>query len=208
MGVDAEMFVRTRQPLMPEQVKLLAWEMGEAFGADRFWIFKEFDPPCRALAIVDIYEQDGDDIVPEDGEQFIRVYPSTRYYGKGYERGDLPFLIMLAEWLERRIPSGQVWYGGDSSGICAERFDVSARTALLDHFARVGHFPYSGDPRTGSDQSRIHDDGLRRICNFCEMPMRRYGWGGSTYGAFYCVGCGLDESTHDGGATWKSKEEK
>jgi len=41
----------------------------------------------------------------------------------------------VAEWLERRVPECVVWYGGDSSGICAELFDTPARKKLLEHFA-------------------------------------------------------------------------
>src|SRR5262245_24008844 len=100
MGIDAEMFVRTSQPLDSHVVRELAWELAEAFGADRFWIFNpaktESGYERRALEIVDKWEQDGDTIYPERGEQFIAVAPATRYYGVGYERGDLPFLVGLA----------------------------------------------------------------------------------------------------------------
>lgn len=200
MGIDAEMFVRTKAKITKEQVRDLAYHLGSAFGADRFWIFKdrgEGIPPRHCLEIVNKYDQDGPTIKPEKGETFIRVHPATRYYGEGYERGDLPFLIMLAEWLERNIPGGEVWYGGDSSGVCAEKFDKRARKRYLDLYCKVGHHPYSGAFDTD------HGDGVKApICKFCWKKMRRYGWG-KNYAPFHCSGCGESVVTRDGGKTFE-----
>lgn len=208
MGVDAEMFVRTFARVDEARVRELAWEVAEAFGADNFWIWKDgYSGDRRALTLITEYEQDGDTIYPAEGETFIQVSPATRYYGPGYERGDLPFLIGLADWLERRIPGAHVWYGGDSSGRCAEPFGKAERETMLAHFAEYGHCPYVGDPRTGNTDSLAvfgrPDKWARRSCDFCEQPMTRYGWGGDNYAAVSCAGCGRDESTHDGGATWR-----
>src|SRR5690242_12691729 len=178
MGIDAEMFVRTMQPLSEHAVREMAWELAEAFGAERFWIFKRPNYERRALQIIDEWTQDGPTLHPLPGEQFIAVAPATRYYGIGYERGDLPFLIALAEWLEARIPSGSVWYGGDSSGVHAEPFDSGVRRQLFAHFAVHGHRPYDGDPRV--NDGRRDFIGSREIkqpiCAFCEQPMYRYGF--------------------------------
>lgn len=188
MGVDAQMLVKTRRALSENAVHALALDLAEAFGPEKFYLNREADdygdgshyPAHHALSIVDKFEQDGDTIFPSPGEQFIEVHTWHRYYGVGYERGDLPTYIGIAEWLERRIPGCAVFYGGDSSGICAEPFDAASRAALMDHFAKVGHKPYRG----GWDRER---DGP--LCDFCRIQMQRCGWG-PEWAAWSCAGCG------------------
>ena len=204
MGVDAEMFVKVRPPLSDRQVQRLAYELGAAFGPERFWVVREHG--WHSLEAISKYEQDGPTIRPKAGEQFIRVRLGTRYYGEGYERGDLPTILMVAEWLEHRIPqekghpSAEVWYGGDSSGICAKRFDAEARLRLFRYFVKNGHEPY---------RSYGGDDGtLSRHCSFCNEPMRRTMWGGGDErGGFSCDGCGLYEVTKDHGRTWAAEKQ-
>lgn len=186
MGIDAEMFVRTKEPVTQEQVKSWAYHLGSSFGSNRFWIWHEDKRHC--LQIVDEYKQDGDSIYPEPGETFIRVYPATRYYDKGYERGDLPFLIMLAEWLEKIIPGAEVWYGGDSSGYLASKFDEDARGRMFLYFCEVAHHPYH------NGYSRIFAKFSVPVCPLCEVPMTSLGGGGDR--TFYeCTGCG-QKCTH------------
>lgn len=195
MGIDAEMFVRTRAPITEDFVRRLGYELGRSFGRDRFWISRagQYDdqPHYRgAAAVVEKYEQDGDDIVPEPGETFIRIYPTTRYYGAGYERGDLPFLIMLAWWLESKVPGGAVWCGGDSSGVCAEPFGVKERADLWAHFLSNAHEPYNG---FGRSEERI-------VCPDCVEPMVQYGSGGG-WTMHVCDGCGWRRESQDGVVT-------
>lgn len=76
MGIDAEMFVRAKREVSDDEIKVIAWDMCAVFGADNFW---DFSGP---LSRIDIYEQDGPNIEPEQGEVFLRVRPATRYYGK------------------------------------------------------------------------------------------------------------------------------
>src|SRR5687768_4454456 len=102
MGVDAQMLVRTRTTRSAAEVRRLSVDLAEAFGHGEFWIWEDFENENgtkgrHALEIVPVYTQDGDDIVPEKGEQFIEVHIATRYYGKGYERGDLPLIIAVAQ---------------------------------------------------------------------------------------------------------------
>jgi len=178
MGIDAEMFFKTRQAMDAPQVRALSVDLCEAFGPGRFWLFEESNR--HALEPVEVYEQDGPDIEPADGEQFIRVRLATRYYGPDYERGDLPFIIEVAKWIEARIPDAVVYYGGDSSGVCAEPFDTQAREELFTHFAKVGHRPYGGyfDHTTN-----------RPTCDFCATEMLCTGGGGDRE-FYFCQGCG------------------
>ncbi len=199
MGIDAEMFVRTKRAVSDRDVERWAYRLGEAFGHERFFLMERDweGQPRHAINRCAVYEQDGPDIVPEEGETFLTLSLYGRYYGEGYERGDLPFLIMLSEWLERNIPGGEVWYGGDSSSVIAKPFGKAEREALFSHFADVGGIPYSlgfsDAMRGGQEQPR---------CEFCSEPMTRYGFG-PNYAAYTCDGCGKKVETHDGGVTWK-----
>lgn len=185
MGVDAEMFVRVRGRWTGTDVRRLAGEMCAAFGTDRFMLDKsgEFSGvgPRHALAVVPEYDQDGPTIIPDSRETFIRVYLWTRVYVEGYERGDLPFILALADWLERKT-GGAVWYGGDSSGICAEPLTPSFRERLWAHFVEHGHKPYV-------ERGWSFGSGLAMpFCDFCQRAFFEYGSGPS--GAMVrCAGC-------------------
>jgi hypothetical protein len=198
VGIDAEMFVRVKGEVSDDYVRRLAWEMGGAFGPDKFWIDERHDR--RALRVVDVHTQDGPDIVPGPGETFVRVSLWCRFYGVGYERGDLPFLIAVAAWLEERFAldkrEAAIWYGGDSSGACAEPFGPDEREALFQHFVKHGHRPYLDDRRS------------THLCSFCLEPMREYGWGPFNKVQAICGGCGKEEETTDGGATWTKTEKR
>lgn len=195
MGIDAQLLVRNPKPLSPLEVRKMSRDLVAAFGIERFCVI----PPgvydengSHALEIVDEYVQDGPTLRPANGEQFIIVNVSSRWYGKGYERGDLPVLISIAEWLELRIQGSQIWYGGDSSGVLAKSFDACGRRELFQHFVKVGHDPYSSFfGKVGSE-----------TCAFCaDAPMHgcRGGPGGVGY---VCDGCGLHRLvTHDGTKT-------
>lgn len=200
MGVDAEMFVRTKEHVTPEQVRSWAYHLGASFGPDRFWIWHEDKRHC--LMLVDEYEQDGDTIYPEEGETFIRVFPATRYYGKGYERGDISFLIMLAEWLERVIPGAEVWYGGDSSGCCASKFDKPERERMMAYFCEVAHHPYN------RGFSYIFRNSAPPLCPLCDVNLIENG-GGQGKAFLYCEGCGQQAISYsDGQVDWLDRHEK
>ncbi len=196
MGVDAQMFVRTRAQFTQRAVRALSVDLVEAFGSEMFLLLPDWAidgeweretevepeagvPGRHALRMVRRYTQDGDDIAPDAGETFLEVSLMGRYYGLGYERGQLHDYIAVAEWLEYRIPEAAVWYGGDSSGICAEPFNKAYRGALMAHFARHGHKPYRG---------AFGDRGNGPVCGFCGPRMSSSGGGqGQTF--FYCAGC-------------------
>lgn len=207
MGIDAEMFVRHRGRALTElEVRRLAGELAAAFGCD-FFIIR---PPAvllpegrHVLDIVSRCIQDGGpDIVPEPGEQFIRVNLFTRYYGPGYERGDWPLIAGVARWLRYRIPDCSVWYGSDHS--CYEELTPELERAIWDHFCKYGHAPYNerDSPLAGTGP----------WCDFCVRYMTRIhskahgdGW--------MCCGCNLSvRSVGSGrfiecaGTTWDPKE--
>lgn len=193
MGVDAMMLVKTKKQHTEREVLRLATRLYEAFGSV-LWV----DRGTRhCLSIVPKCLQDGETIKPRPGEQFIQVHLFGRYYGRGYERGPLHDYIAVAMWLEHNIPGCAVYYGSDSSGICAEPFGPEQRADLFRHFAEHGHIPYTGA------FTRDDDDPVRH-CDFCDIDMVRHGWGAS-YAAYSCHGCGFEEKTRDNGATWTDK---
>lgn len=182
MGIDARMFVRTMRPLAPAAVRELSAKMCDAFGHSHFWLEREDD--VHALEIVDKMWQDGPDIVPKPGEQFIRCRVWTRYYGPEYERGDFLLIAGVARWLEAHIVGGRVWYGGDSSGVEAAPFD---HEAMWRHFVEYGHAPY--------DRAFTHRP--QPACTFCgDRLMVEFGGGcGDTF--WRCAGCGYEIAVND-----------
>ncbi len=61
------------------------------------------------------------------------------YYGVGYERGNLPLFVGIAEWLEQNLPGCRVLYGEDCSGE-GSPFDEPMRTALMDYRRNIGTY--------------------------------------------------------------------
>lgn len=211
MGIDARIFVKAKRQFTDDEVRRLSYEVGLAFGADKFmrsegnknketgevyWL------PHHNISRNDKIEQDGPDEIPREGEQILEVHVFTRYYGVGYERGDLPFLISIAEWLDRKVPGGTVLYGGDSSGVCAEPFGPEQREALWDHFA-------SDKGRAYFTHTNPFMQGLPPLpaCDLCKVPMPQFGYGpGKLCGSFYCGGCDTRKRTADGGKTYETYE--
>jgi len=189
VGVDAQMLVRTRQAFKPDEVRRMSGDLAAAFGSDSFWIWDDYKNEDgtigrHALELVNEYQQDGDSIFPEPGETFIEVHLGTRYYGRGYERGDVGLIIHVAAWLEANIHDAKVYYGGDSSGICAKPFDQEARRQLFAYYAKVGHEPYVGGFGRFSGRDEQHPG-----CDFCLREMTNCGGGGGkTF--YHCGGCG------------------
>lgn len=201
MGIDAEMFIRTKRhprPLTGQGLRDIGRRLCSMYGHENFRLDRDFleyeeDPVARKklaarhiIYPVDKWEQDGPDILPEQGEFFYRIAIATRYYGVGYERGDLPFIIGVAEALEHMVPGCEVWYGGDSSGVLAEFFGPLERHRLIEHFYRHDHAPYTRRPnpfRT-PDLNDLHPP----ECSLCRYPMNRTGFGPDF--ALYSCECG------------------
>ena len=149
-----------------------------------------------------VYLQDGPPIFAANGEWLLEVGVWSRYYGVGYERGDILFLCSVAEWVEANIQPCEVWYGGDSSGVLLERFDEAARAALRRHL-------YSQHGRDYFNYGIQSSFGTPKQCGLCvkgENRFQQYGTG-STYSAVSCGGCGKNFETRDSGKTWTVAEE-
>ncbi|CAB4143178.1 hypothetical protein UFOVP435_73 [uncultured Caudovirales phage] len=150
-----------------------------------------------------IYHQDGDPILAADGEWFLDVSLYSRYYGPGYERGDILTICAVAEWIELNIPDCEVWYGGDSSGITAELFDEDARRAMKKHlYSQQGREYFTGFARGEPFPTP-------KPCGLCvpgEPQFTRHGWG-MNYVMVACAGCGKSFASKDSGKTWETQKE-
>lgn len=141
--------------------------------------------------------QDGDPMFAEPGETLLKVSLWTRYYGPGYERGDILTICAIAEWIERSMQPCEVWYGGDSSGVLAEPFGEKRRQELRAHLYGKNGRDYWGTFPTP------------KPCGLCvpgENRFNRHGWGGN-YVAVSCGGCGKSFESRDGGANWSERSE-
>ena len=199
MGIDAQMFAKTRAKLTEDGVRRLSVDLVSGFGREHFVLWNEEPDPHHALELTDVYTQDGPDIVPAKGETFVLAHLSGRFYGPGYERGDLPTYIMVADWLERRIEGAEVWYGGDSSGVCAFKFDSHKREQFFAHFARQGNEPYES-------RRDVLAAGMKEqpVCGFCKIGMHACGFNcGPKHDLLtvYCPGCEEEWYAADGGRT-------
>jgi hypothetical protein len=145
MSTWGVLIVRLRK--LPDAADLSAWrrDLLVAFDLDYF----SHRGPLRII----VSAADGP-IPIDDGSAWLDVGLVLSYYAKGYERGDPELFVRLAEWLEGRIPAGEVWYGHDAADESIRAFGTVERAALLAYFRRVGHEPYDSKLR----QSPPRDD--------------------------------------------------
>lgn len=146
-------------------------------------------------------QQDGDDIYAAPDEWLLDVNLWSRYYGIGYERGDILIICAIAEWCEANIPGCEVWYGGDSSGVVAKPFPEAERARLRRHL----YSPEGRSYRYCAAKTALKGPGP---CGLCPGSARftEAGWGRS-YAAVYCGGCNKTFETRDGGP-WVAKQER
>lgn len=172
------------------ETETVSARLAEIAEYDDKWASEERQRLSLADPSAIVITQDGPTIILGPDEQVVEAHLMSRYYGIGYERGDWPTIRAVAEFLELHIPGCAIWYGGDSSGVCAEPFGPAAREALNRHYLSVGHTPY-----------RSHFGSFRGTpaphCSFCVADMQNSGGGGSE-DFWFCEGCGQKTVTEDG----------
>ena len=216
----------TKSWLSDERVRELSFELSSSIGHDQFLILRtgegfttrDESKPRRALTIIEpfvdeyedspehvgrvVYLQDGPAIVAEADEQFIDVNLMGRYYGKGYERGHWPNLRAIICWLSARIPQGEVWYGGDSSGCCAEHMTPDRIADLDAHWFANGRRPYTRHASSFRANGRGFAGTEAPICPTCDVSMFECG-GSRDFDFWCCDGCGEKATKHtDGRIAW------
>ncbi len=185
MGLDAMMSVAGVHPLMLDNREWLlttSWNLVRSLGAEPFLLNAD-DGRCA------IYKDE------DDGRLRVRI--NGRYYGEGYERGDLIILCAIAEWLEQNIPNAVVWYGSDCDG--ESEFPAHVRESLKRHlYSEEGREYFSGMG------THIAHPPACAICPGGKYRGKNFGSGGDGKFANYrCAGCGIGKETHDGGKTWR-----
>lgn len=187
MGVNVVMFAVVARELTVEEVRRESARMCSALGSWRYNVYR----PGRlyggvgqhALEIAEPTDLDHHAMQLRGAHGTILcVHISTRYYGPGYERGDLVSISATARWLRDAFKPTmcEVYYGGDS-GDNVTLFDDAAEAALWDHLR--------------GDRSRAYFDwgsrhgGQRHVCDFCNVPTMDRG-GSDTDGILSCGSCG------------------
>lgn len=197
MGVDVEMFFRLKRKLSEKELRRLSWEMSGAIGRDTFYR----DEP-KGLPIEEREEitQDGPTLTANKGEHFYRINLLCCYYGPDYERGPVLEIIAVAEWLEAHVEGAEVWYGGDSGGICAAPFRAQERAALKRHWLDHGHAPYLLAWNSGIFSKHLP------TCPRCQELMINSGGGGDRR-FYFCYGCENRVITSPRGQRWLKRGE-
>lgn len=176
MGLDAEMYVASPYLLSDRDLQRLSYELGASFGPESFWIHQ--DPPQRALELCDLSERVLE--MPFSGAcTTFQVNLTGRYYGPGYERGDIILYLSLWRWFHSKLQDCVVWYGSDAN-IFLEILDEGGTEELWDHFVANGPFPYSQYRNSNQEVPN---------CPLCAEPMNPYSWN-TPVSAVRCVGCG------------------
>lgn len=196
MGVDAQMVVATPEWLDDDALRRLSYETVAAFGTESLWVRRgdDFGGPRHALSRGTDYE-----LIPAvAAKTTFTVHLWTRFYGPGYERGDLPLILNLARWFRSKLDGCTVYYGGDSGEALLELTPVEGEGELWQHYVDNQHLPYT----KGWDRM-THDGISLPECELCQEPVIRNGWGnGGQFAAAYCPGCGWNIETRDAGRSW------
>lgn len=216
MGIDAEMYADIPDTVTPEDVLKVSRRMVDCFGTQPFWLMSS-KPSYRdikmaakqtlphALYLIDEESQDSNEtpyIKPKKGRQFVKVSLGGRYYGKGYERGDIGTPILIARFLKHHWPDAKCFYGGDSSGVLYDEMTEDWETEILTHLFTVGHEPYRGV------MSFTEVGEKTPTCPRCLTNLIRNGTGqGGQWGVFYCNSCDLQLETNDNGKTYTNRKE-
>ena len=90
-----------------------------------------------------VFPEDVKDMQLPPTRRLIEVNLWTPTYERGYERGDLPTHVRIAEFLERELPGCRVWHTNDASCEYGLRlWPAEVRADELAYYRRVGHEPY------------------------------------------------------------------
>jgi hypothetical protein len=131
------------------------------------------------------------EIAGEPDDQFLKVNIRSLYYDETYSRGDWPKVRWVSEWLDRKFPGCEVYYGGDSSSKFMHPLTPDRREAINSHFLEHGHRDYLRQLGSGFASKRIRPP----ICDVCGVEP--WASGGTISSAsemvhYTCDGCGQE----------------
>lgn len=128
--INAMMLVRLKEALADERLCRIAYATADAFGHRRF-------APGGCIKRVGVYSHQGPAIKQEDGETLLSVGLNMQYYDHGYEEGDLPVILAIADFILTHLPASEIWYGGDAAGYAVRPLTASRRESLIRSFTRL-----------------------------------------------------------------------
>jgi len=129
-----------------------------------------------------IFSQDSNKepyIIAKPNEQFLEVHLWSRYYGETYARGDWTNIFFVLMWCISNIPDCEVWYGGDSSGVCLELMTFQRLKAITQFYLTSGHGTYWMNKKNE----------YKFLCEFCNCSVVNSGGGGDR-SFWHCDSCG------------------
>jgi hypothetical protein len=182
MGVDSIMIIRVPRPLTDDEVKREAVKAQIALGNNGVLAVDSpgkytWRPEGRHCLSI-IHGEANENIERRPDETLIDVGLRTRYYGVGYERGDLVSILAVARWFRIAFAPCEIWYGGDNGTV--EQLDEVRENDLWVHFmSDAGRAYFSRPPRDGN---AIH-------CTFCDVDAGVFMFSGNESG-HVCPSCG------------------
>ena len=143
MGLDAQMLFRSPRRLGDEELARLNHDLVRTlYYPLGLWSYAEQlkAEPIKHTSAYDTGIGPGEKRIPLEHRagEWYWIQLRGRYYGIGYENGDIWGFIGVAEWIEFRIAGAQVWYGSDADDFLRP-FPKSLRVELAAHFFEVGH---------------------------------------------------------------------
>src|SRR3954469_25764452 len=118
MGLDAQMLFRSPRRLRDHELAKLNHDLVRTLYRPlgiRGYVEQLEAVPIKHTAPDDTGIGPGENRIPPERRagEWYWVHLASRYYGIGYEAGEIWGFIGVAEWIEFRIPGAEVWYGAD-----------------------------------------------------------------------------------------------
>jgi hypothetical protein len=181
MALDIDIVIKRKNRPSDKDLRELQYHLMHRFGMDTFRMIGE--DGAERKRFVDVVEGG-------DGTFGIRLFLRSRYYERGYERGDGLRAAMMLLYLIRAYPDAEVWYGSDGVEEYGEDFfdqyDEQKALQLLYHSLDVGRLPYL---REMDEVLNAEDRTESPVCSFCGIPMIRTNMNPES-ASFFCAGCG------------------
>jgi len=125
MPTAVRMYVRLDELPSAEELESLRHEFMQAMSlaADDFY----FEGPLMVVS-----ESDYKYMPVKDGRSsWLGVNVWRSYFGPEYRRGNPELFVKIAEWLERKLPGAEIYYGHDVDDENISLFDQTTRENLL-----------------------------------------------------------------------------
>src|SRR5687768_4005654 len=126
MPTAVRMYVRLNELPSAEELHSLRHEFMKSMSLadDDFY----FEGP-----LIVVSESDHKYMPVQDGRSsWLAVNVWRSYFGPEYTRGNPELFVQIAEWLERRLPGCEIYYGHDVDDENISLFDQTTREKLLE----------------------------------------------------------------------------